>query len=275
MARPQLSWVLSIAAVALVARALSPVAAVDAQNATAGRCQATPGPVPASLGLSPFYTQHVDANGLPIVGSAQVEGRAFGVARNIVLELTANPAIRAALQSAHVRVGIMAETEVTTDMPGHADLNRVFPQTNWNTRARGLGATLARPLSSVGEENLLGRPTDRYRGENILVHEFAHTVWELGVQRLPDGEARQRELLLAFGAAIRQGRWENTYAAPNAREHFAAGVQSYFDANLSASPADGIHNDIDTRDELRTYDPALYAIIERVFPPSAWRPTCP
>src|SRR5690606_17057721 len=106
------------------------------------------------------------------------------------------------LAQVKVRVGIMAESEVTTDMPEHSDLNEAFPGINWDTRARGLGATVDRPLTSVGEENLLQLPGDVYMGENILVHEFAHTFFDLGVARGPGGSTRQAELNALFEAAI-------------------------------------------------------------------------
>ena len=69
---------------------------------------------------------------------------------------------------------------VTTDVPEHAFLAS-DTETNWNTRARGLGGTVAVPTTSCAEENVLCLPGDRYRGESILVHELAHGVFNLGV----------------------------------------------------------------------------------------------
>ena len=46
----------------------------------------------------------------------------------------------------------------------------------------------------------------------------------------------------------------------------AEGVQSYFGVNVYADPPDGIHNNINTREALRGYDPKLYAFIEEFFP---------
>ena len=73
------------------------------------------------------------------------------------------------------RVGIMAEypKEVTTDIPEHAHLkNDPFtnwddPLTPWDERTRGLGGTLRRPVSTVGEENLLCLEWDRYRNAGL------------------------------------------------------------------------------------------------------------
>jgi len=77
-------------------------------------------------------------------------------------------------------VGIMARTEVTTDIPEHAHLAN-DPDTDWNQRARSLGGTPNNPITTAGEENLLCLTEDRYRGENILVHEFAHGIHLIGI----------------------------------------------------------------------------------------------
>ncbi len=139
---------------------------------------------PAELGLDPFTEKYVYA-GVPIVASARVHDDAFPVACNIVHNMLAGrPDIAAVLRRHHIRVGIMAEGEVTTDMPEHRDLNEAFPSVDWDVRARGLGATLERPLVTCGEDNLLGFKSDWYAGEFILVHEFAHTMW-LGVELCP------------------------------------------------------------------------------------------
>jgi hypothetical protein len=195
------------------------------------------------------------------------------VACEIVVKLIEKrPEIAAKLRENHIRVGVMAESEVTTDMPEHSDLNEAFPGTDWDTRARGLGATLERPLTSCGEENLLGLAGDRYAGESILTHEFGHTVWELGVMLLPGGSAKQAELLAAYDAAIAAGTFANTYAATNDKEYWAEGVQDWFNTNLEASPPDGIHNSIDTRAELRAADPELARLASEVFVDDAWVP---
>jgi hypothetical protein len=49
-------------------------------------------------------------------------------------------------------------------------------------------------------------------------------------------------------------------------------VQSYFDTNR---PPDAVHNHVDTREELQTYDPRLFALIDGVFHGNEWRYTRP
>jgi hypothetical protein len=75
----------------------------------------------------------------------------------------------------------------------------------------------------------------------------------------------------AYKAALSKGLFKNTYAATNADEYWAEGVQDWFDANLKAVPANGIHNEIGTRAEVKQYDPALSALLEKVFGDAEWR----
>lgn len=76
----------------------------------------------------------------------------------------------------------------------------------------------------------------------------------------------------AHRAALAAGLWEGTYAATNHHEYWAEGVQSWFDTNRQP---DHDHNHVDTRAELRAYDPALAALCERVFGDGDWRDTRP
>jgi len=246
--------------------------APDAPIATG--CDAPIAPPPAALGLSPFYKKHLDATGLPVVASDKVSDGALRQACRIASKmLSFRSDVRAAMTSKKARLAVMARSEVTTDVPEHADLYQAFPGTDWNVRARGLGGTVARPATSCAEENLLCDTKDPYVGENILVHELSHGIVNLGVTFADT--TFQGRLDTAYRSAIAAGKWKDTYAGTNVEEYFAEGVQSYFDTNLQASPPNGIHNDVNTRAELLAYDPALHALVAEVFGPDVWTPKCP
>lgn len=68
-----------------------------------------------------------------------------------------------------------------------------------------------------------------------------------------------------------KGLWAKTYAAKNAGEYWAEGLQSWFDANLQADPPNGIHDHVNTRAELEAYDPALARLIAETFAHVEWR----
>jgi hypothetical protein len=217
-----------------------------------------------SLKLTDFYQQHVDADGLTIVGSQRVAAAALLEAAFLIDRLLAGrDDLRRAIVKANVRVSVMATTELTTDVPEHSDLT---PRDYWNRRARGLGATRIRPSVSCGEENLLHMPGDPYRGENILIHEFAHTIHEIGLKAVdPTFDDRLRK---AYSQAMERELWKGSYAATNRNEYWAEGVQSWFDCNRRA---DSQHNGIRTREQLQERDPALAALLTEVFGSEAWR----
>lgn len=248
-----------------------PAAAPAPDAATACTVGAVPDEIRIALSLSPFYEKHVAAGAISVVSSPRVPDEALCTARAVVLEMVAErPELLDRLAEKKIRLAIMAEGEVTTDIPEHSDLT---PKDDWDQRARGLGATLARPAVSAAEENVLCRPTDRYRGESILVHELAHAIFDIAVALYEPEMAKRLEA--AFEDAKASGRFANTYAITNTQEYWAEGVQDWFDANIEKIPADGTHNEIDTRAELVAYDPALAGLIREVFGDRPWRYACP
>lgn len=50
------------------------------------------------------------------------------------------------------------------------------------------------------------------------------------------------------------------------REYLAEGAQSYFNCNDEQNPPNGIHNHVNTRSELKSYDPVLYGFLKEIFP---------
>ena len=262
---------LLFAFLAVIATSLPhPQALALSSVATCPACIDPLAPKPQNLGLDSFYQKHLDVRGFPIVSSHRVPDSALREAARIVRLMTApRPEILREMARQKVRLAVMAKDEVTIDIPEHRDLYQAFPKTDWNRRARGLGATSARPAVSVGEENLLHYPQDRYRGESILIHEFSHAMDIMGLRHLDKTfAARLKE---TYDSAMSKGLWKNTYAATNKEEYWAEGVQSWFNANLTASPPNGIHNEIDTREELKQYDPDLARLIESVYGPSQWQ----
>jgi hypothetical protein len=78
---------------------------------------------PPGLKADPWYKKHVGLDGLPILGSDKVSDRGLLEARRIVSSMLKNrPDLLQELVRADVRVVVMHETEVTTDVPEHRDL---------------------------------------------------------------------------------------------------------------------------------------------------------
>lgn len=236
---------------------------------------------PESLGLDPFYKKYTDAFGIPIIASEKVPDTAVLIARDIVIYMfSARPDVRDAMVERGFRVGIMAQSEQQTDLPEHRNMRkpakddrRLTPrerenydnpggiasmtdQGYWNRRARGMGGR----FTSCAEENILGYPGTRYYGENILVHEFSHGI--MSALRTADRELYQ-EIQDAYADAKSAGRFKNHYAENTVAEYWAEGSQWWFSSNY-----EWYHGDrrLLTPEDLRAYDPRLFAIFEKVYP---------
>jgi cyclophilin family peptidyl-prolyl cis-trans isomerase len=221
---------------------------------------AVPGSLRDSLKLAPFYQKYLDADGLPVLGSTNVSDYAMLEARWILRHMLSHrPEILQIMASNRARLVVMAHNEYTTDIPEQANQ---APKVFWDRRARGLGGR----LSSCAEENLLCFPGDPYSTENILIHEFGHAILNVGMRTIDPGfKDRVRE---AYRKATEAGLWKGTYAGTDVEEYWAEGVQDWFDNNREN---DAQHNSVNTRTELKEYDPALAALCAEVFGETPWR----
>ena len=237
-----------------------------AQNVKISEPTPPPDAVRKTFNLDPFYEQWIDVEGLPVVASTKVNPYAVREAAWLIRQMVGHRQdILQALAKNNVRFAVMAYNELTTQIPEHSDLQ---PDYYWDRRARGLGSTPTRPAVSCGEENLLNYEGDPYSTENILVHEFAHAIHQMGLNTVdPSFDDRLKTL---YDAAVENGLWENTYAITNKAEYWAEGTQSWFDTNRAN---DDQHNHVDTRDKLKVYDPALAALLTEVYGDGDWRYT--
>jgi hypothetical protein len=242
---------------------------------------------PEALKLDPFYEKYADAFGIPVVASGQVDDDAVLMARDIVnYMLAGRPDVRANLIDRGSRLLIMAAEEQQTDLPEYRNMRkpaktdpRLTPrerenydsptgigsqtdQEYWNRRARGMGGV----RTSCAEENLLGflpTPERRYRyyGEHICVHEFSHGV--MSALRQVD-EPLMKELEAAYANAKATGLFKGHYAENTIAEYWAEGTQWWFWSNYPWRKPDGT-GDVWSPDDLKAHDPALFAILSRVY----------
>jgi hypothetical protein len=234
-------------------------------SAPASMLAPPPAQVVAWFGLDPFYRKHVTVNGLPVLGSANANDTALLEAAQILGQWLSGDKGRKVIDALirnKIRVGVMAGSEATTDIPEHRDL---APAGYWDKRARGLGATRARPIVTCAEENLLNRRNDRYAGENILIHEFAHGIHQMGLRYIDS--TFEPALLQAYDRAMKSGLWLGEYASVNEAEYWAEGVQSWFNANLDQA---GGPPGADQHASLLAYDAELAALIGKAFE-TPWR----
>jgi hypothetical protein len=239
---------------------------------------------PAELKLDPFYKKYVDAHGIPVVSSEKVPDAALVMARDIVVfMLSDRPDLRKELIRMKWKVAIMAEKEVTYDIPEHRkyrllpkiDDERLTPQQKanyykpggvgtmtgeqyWNKRGRGFGGEPnGENTTSCAEENLLGYPGTRYFGQSLLVHEFSHGIMRGAIYNV-DPKYKQA-VVDAYEDAKKKGlRTAQGYYGNNFNEYWAGGIEAY--TNSGGGPP------VRTRQALMDTDPRLYELVRQVIP---------
>ena len=211
-----------------------------------------------SYDLDPFYTKVALARGVPVLSSdAPSDPSLIRVCEMLVDMLSIRQDVVEMLIQRRTLFSVIGEDELTNDIPEYRNL----PDTI-NQRARGLGGEAN---GTCAEESILcNRALDRWRGEGICVHEYAHTISAAALFRVdPTFQGRLRA---AYQDAVASGRFANTYALENLQEYWAEGVQNWYNTNLESIPSNGVHNEIDKRAELETYDPVLYDLIAELLP---------
>lgn len=239
------------------------------------------GMVPGRFGaraVDPFYSKHVNAGGILVVASARTPDEALAAARDIVRDMLRHrPDLRRWLVQQGYRVAAMAPDETTTDLPEQRGwtkpapddprltrcerkhyaerIGRLTDRQYWDARARGMSG----PLTSAGAENLLAGPNDRYHGENILVHEFAHDV--LQAIRAVDPPLFAK-VQAAYANALAEGRWKDEYASTTVDEYWAVGTQFWFNSGrIVTFDQVRVLSDAD----LARYDPPLAAVLRAAY----------
>jgi len=177
-----------------------------------------------------------------------------------------------------VRVGIFSRHEALSVYPEYKDLadsprckgsckgscrvTCTFDGRKWDTVA-GAGGVRA----AILESNILCDRYDPYRrGNNILAHEFIHTIHMNG---LPSNKNRQLED--AYANAKRLRLWGmSSYAMATVYEYFAeaGGVWFGVNHNRSSGGMDSCRGEMPCRSHLKKRDPKLYAMLHYTFSPN-------
>src|SRR5205085_8932712 len=125
---------------------------------------------------------------IPIKAHRAVADEALYAAYHRLSSLFSNllimqPLVISNLVAAGAELHIIGRDQVTTDLPEwRHDKGKPLAEYNGLTRdqrTRGMGGL----LTSCGEENLLKLAKDRYRGRDICLHEFSHSVLNNGCPR--------------------------------------------------------------------------------------------
>src|SRR5262245_44416196 len=212
--------------------------------------------------VDPFYKKYTIILGIPIIGSEHVSDWAFmECAWTLDHLLQGRTMAHEALLKNKVRVGIIAVTEYTMDIPENQNPGMTARGAYNDGRSRGLGG---RRFTTCAEENLLNLRGDHYVRENITIHEFSHTVASCIRIVNPGWYDKLRG---AYQKAKESGSYPaRSYAMTNEQEYWAEGAQCWFDC-ANPGNAGGASN----RDQLKAKDEPLAALLTEVYGDGPWR----
>lgn len=220
----------------------------------------------------PFYSKYIDAQGIPILGSSQVCDRSLQVAHEIVLHmLSLRPDYHLRLKEKDVKVVVFAVNEKMTDLPEDRDLEGVWVDSAHTRKYDDLcggGGVPGRPTTTC-ERNLIGFDDPYFGRMSVLIHEFGHTIQNLGLD-----QQAFNDVLNAYVEAqanhlfTRADGVSTSYMMSNSMEFFAEGTTTWFNAADPKNPANSPEEL--GRDFLKQYDPQYFQILRKMYPDDAW-----
>lgn len=174
------------------------------------------------------------------------------------------PDIGAQLRMYGVFTVVASHNETICDLPYFS----AYRQTTVCARfgEGGAGGFDGHPITACAERNLLKEPDDPYGrgttqiGQNICVHELAHTIMTFGLQSNDRVRIYERYL-----AAKAEGLWAGDYAMTNKEEFWAVMSQFYFDAGPDAPYSAAFHHIANGPTALKAYDPATFALVDSIY----------
>lgn len=223
---------------------------------------------PEGAKLDGYYKKYINCTGIPVVGSAAIPDEAFTTANSLLetylkgkdgmrSKLVEKGCYYALTTNAGTGFNELPEVDNETDQIG----GRFIPSKHIAYSAIG-------PLICVGSG-----PADE---SNTMVHEMAHMIHFDALNILDpsfDGA-----LQAAYNSAKSKGLWANTYSMTAYTEYWADGVSIWYGAQEQGPPGGsggvGGTNEIYTREQLKIYDPALYALIEKHLNTEREMPGC-
>ncbi len=216
---------------------------------------------PAGEVYDAFYTRMLTWRDIDVISSSMVSSSARWEALDrFELMIGERVDLHIRLRQHDAYVAVLDVTEENLDLPEcqEEDVDCPAPP------KRGFGGVVGRPITAVGEENLLHLEDDPYYNQDIFVHEFGHTVFNLTA---PDGLFDAVDA--CYEGALDDGLWANTYAGSTIDEYWAMTTQAWFDVGPGAQT--GVHNHVNTRDELRDYDICIHDLLTYTYDPDHGR----
>lgn len=190
---------------------------------------------------APYYTQFLPVKGINVKAHESVDPAALQAASEIVdVMLSGRKDIAHCMPRQGADLAIIPRDQVNTDLPEFAHWKGTEDFTGRSRDTfdiRGLGGVEGQPVSSAGEEQLLGNweshhPWYPYLG-HMVAHEYAHAVQNLC---FTDDDHRQWNSF--YEEAREAGLYPGAHMMYNVREFFAVFSAAYFEVTdeLGADP---------------------------------------
>ena len=207
-----------------------------------------------------YYTRYIDAEGIAIIGNADVTDAEFLIARNIVLKMTA--------KRPELRQWLTPEWRYRVILIAGEDSIGARPEVAVCEGVEG--------LSKCGFAGLYESIADLACQWRTLVHEFAHAMeraiscYDQKIRVSNIGNCYydapvplatldfHNRLETAYEQAIGEGTWKGLYAETNVREYWAEGVVVWYYGI-------GAGKDFPTYEAFAAHDPLLAELLSEWF----------
>ena len=202
------------------------------------------------------FTGEIRQHGIYFKSYVQVEHKAIERAQYIVeLMLQNSPDIKTKMEKNNFVVEIIGQKQNITELPRYRHLKNqnTFDGRSFDEGTRGLGGADA---CSVGEENLLCFTKQKFWNENILVHEFAHSIKYF----MP--AALSEKVDQAFANAKKKNLYpKDIYMMADSHEYWAEATQTWF----NATSRQDVNGGINSRALIKKHDPEISSLLKFVY----------
>ena len=220
------------------------------------------------VGVSSVQVRAKSAAGILIIASNNVNNTVVRRTRftiDTMLRLSSK-SLKQNLVNNRAKVIIMSQSETLRDFKEAAWLINLKTQDGRSAETlRAVGGSDLEPTTIISEELVMDSPYSGYWGENILIHEFGHTVMNVGFT--PCQKDHLRKL---YQSAIKS--YSQNYMMLNEYEYWAMATQAWFEAI-----AIGFHNDgVISQSRIKAVDKSMANLLQIVYGNVTikWRDVC-
>ena len=218
---------------------------------------------------APFYTYiKPSKSGVLVKGSYAAMPEAVDKAVEFLDTMLTDPDIIENLKKNGSFLAVYGKGQIAYDVPEH----RLYYSTS-GLYVEGFGGRIA----SITDVNVLRHLKEdypdwctRYVYENILVHEFGHTMKLFGFS-----QKQEKEFMEIYSRSVETKKlYPNSYMGSNSDEYWATLCTIWFSVMAEGKAGfgwDGVRGPINTREELKIYDKEAYDFMGTIFT-DGWLP---